>query len=306
VGDTSSPLQKKWHNKKRRKKMLELLQDTMIDSIKLLPFLFITYLIMEYIEHKTQKHTQKAIQKAGKWGPAIGGIVGILPQCGFSVVATNFYAARMITMGSLLAVYLATSDEMLPILLSEAVPLPIILKILCVKLGIAILAGFIVDGIRRKMHTKEPEETIKELCKEEHCDCEHGILKSSLKHTLHIFLFICIISFVLHFLMHLIGEENVSALAQNNPILAPILCCLVGLIPNCASSVIITQLYLENVISVASMIGGLLVNAGVGLAVLFRVNKGIKANVKIVGILLGIGIISTYVLQLLHIQNWIS
>jgi len=286
--------------------MVELLQDTIIDSIKLLPFLFITYLIMEYIEHKTQKHTQKAIQKAGKWGPAIGGIVGILPQCGFSVVATNFYAARIITIGTLIAVYLATSDEMLPILLSEAVPIPIILKILCVKLGIAILAGFLVDSSMKKLCTQKQEESIKKLCEEEHCDCEHGILKSSLKHTLHIFLFICIISFILHWLIHLVGEENVSILAQNNPILAPILCCLIGLIPNCASSVIITQLYLENVISIASMIGGLLVNAGVGLAVLFRVNKGIQNNLKILGTLLGIGILSTYILQIIHIEKWIS
>lgn len=285
--------------------MLELLQDTLIDSLKLLPFLFITYLIMEYIEHKMQKRTQKAIQKAGKWGPAIGGMVGILPQCGFSVVATNFYAARIITLGTLIAVYLATSDEMLPILLSEAVPMDTILKILGVKLVIAVIAGFLVDGLFRKRQ-KGKEEAIQDLCHEEHCDCEHGIFKSSLKHTIHIFIFIFIINLVLHTIIHLIGEENVSMIAQNNPIIAPILCCLLGLIPNCASSVILTQLYLENVITVATMIGGLLVNAGVGLAVLFRVNKGIKENSKIVGIVCMIGIISTYLLQILHIENFIQ
>lgn len=285
--------------------MLELLQDTLIDSLKLLPFLFITYLIMEYIEHKMQKRTQKAIQKAGKWEPAIGGMVGILPQCGFSVVATNFYAARIITLGTLIAVYLATSDEMLPILLSEAVPMDTILKILGVKLVIAVIAGFLVDGLFRKRQ-KGKEEAIQDLCHEEHCDCEHGIFKSSLKHTIHIFIFIFIINLVLHTIIHLIGEENVSMIAQNNPIIAPILCCLLGLIPNCASSVILTQLYLENVITVATMIGGLLVNAGVGLAVLFRVNKGIKENLKIVGIVCMIGIISTYLLQILHIENFIQ
>lgn len=285
--------------------MLELLQDTLIDSLKLLPFLFITYLIMEYIEHKMQKRTQKAIQKAGKWGPAIGGMVGVLPQCGFSVVATNFYAARIITLGTLIAVYLATSDEMLPILLSEAVPMDTILKILGVKLVIAVIAGFLVDGLFRKRQ-KGKEEAIQDLCHEEHCDCEHGIFKSSLKHTIHIFIFIFIINLVLHTIIHLIGEENVSMIAQNNPIIAPILCCLLGLIPNCASSVILTQLYLENVITVATMIGGLLVNAGVGLAVLFRVNKGIKENLKIVGIVCMIGIISTYLLQILHIENFIQ
>ena len=286
--------------------MLEILQDTIIDSVKLLPFLFITYLIMEYIEHKMQKHTHKAIQKAGKWGPAIGGLVGILPQCGFSVAATNFYAARIITIGTLMAVYLATSDEMLPIFLSEAVPMEIIAKILFVKLSIAILVGFGIDAIFRKMHKEKEEEIIKDLCEDEHCHCEHGIIKSSLKHTIHIFIFILIISFILHLVVHFIGEENVSNLAQSNPILAPIICCILGLIPNCASSVILTQLFLEGVIPVASMLGGLLVNAGVGLAVLFRVNKDVKQNLKIVGILFLVGIVSTYVLQTIGIQNWIK
>ena len=296
----------KWKNQEiRREKMLELLQETLIDSIKLLPFLWITYLIMEYIEHKMQKKTHDAIQKAGKWGPAAGAVVGLLPQCGFSVAATNLYAARIITLGTLMAVYLATSDEMLPIFIAESVPLGIILKILAVKLVIAMLAGFAIDVVWRKTHPKQ-EETIKDLCEDEHCDCEHGILKSSLKHTVHIFVFILVISFVLHAIMHFIGEENVKMLAQTQPVLAPVICCLVGLIPNCASSVILTQLYLENVITVASMLGGLLVNAGVGLVVLFRVNKGIKENVKIVGLLLAIGIMSSYVLQVLQVENWIG
>ncbi len=296
----------KWKNQEiRRRKMLELLQETLIDSIKLLPFLWITYLIMEYIEHKMQKKTHDTIQKAGKWGPAAGAVVGLLPQCGFSVAATNLYAARIITLGTLMAVYLATSDEMLPIFIAESVPLGIILKILAVKLVIAMLAGFTIDVVWRKTHPKQ-EETIKDLCEDEHCDCEHGILKSSLKHTLHIFVFILVISFALHAIMHWIGEENVKMLAQTQPVLAPVICCLVGLIPNCASSVILTQLYLENVITVASMLGGLLVNAGVGLVVLFRVNKGIQHNVKIVGLLLAIGIMSSYVLQVLQVENWIG
>lgn len=127
--------------------MLDVILDTVMDAVKILPFLFLAYLLMEYIEHKTTKKSQKMIQKAGKVGPLIGGLLGVIPQCGFSVAATNFYAARIISLGTLIAVYLSTSDEMLPILLSEAVPITTILAILGIKLGIGIVAGFIIDGV---------------------------------------------------------------------------------------------------------------------------------------------------------------
>ena len=165
--------------------MLEILQDTLIDSIKLLPFLLITYLIMEYIEHKTKEKTKEAIKKSGKFGPFFGSILGIVPQCGFSVSATNLYAARVITLGTLISVYLSTSDEMLPIFLSEAVSIDIILKILGIKLIIGMLAGFIIDFvIRLKNKNQIEEEKIIDLCEKEHCHCEHGIFKSAFKHTI--------------------------------------------------------------------------------------------------------------------------
>ena len=149
--------------------MLEIIEDTLIDSIKLLPFLFITYLIMEYIEHKTKDKTKEAIKKSGKFGPLIGGVLGIVPQCGFSVSATNLYAARVITLGTLIAVYLSTSDEMLPIFISEAVPVTTILKILGVKLLIGVVAGFIIDFVIRLVNKgKQEEEKIIDLCVKEH------------------------------------------------------------------------------------------------------------------------------------------
>ena len=258
--------------------MLEIIEETLIDAIKLLPFLFITYLLMEYIEHKTSKKSKETIKKSGEFGPAVGSFLGIFPQCGFSVSATNLYAARVITLGTLIAVYLSTSDEMLPIFISEAVPISIILKILGIKFLIGIIAGFIID-----------------------CHCEHGITKSALKHTLNIFLFIIIVTLIINMIIHFVGEDRIAGFLQNRPVIGPVIAGVIGLIPNCAASVIITQMYLENVISFATLMSGLLVGAGVGLAVLFKTNKGIKQNIKIVLLLYLIGVISGIIIELLGI-----
>ena len=283
--------------------MLEIIEETLVDGVKLLPFLFITYLIMEYIEHKTSDKLKNTIKKSGKYGPVIGGLLGTIPQCGFSVAATNLYATRIITLGTLISVYLATSDEMIPILLSEGAPITTILSILGIKLVIAIFAGFIIDFIiRRKNKENDEEERIIDLCEKEHCHCEHGIFKSALKHTLNIFVFIIIITFIINILIHFIGEDNIANFVRINPILGPVLAGIIGLIPNCASSVILTQLYVENVIPVATMISGLLAGTGIGLAVLFKMNKGIKENLKITVLMYLIGVISGIILQLIGIQ----
>ena len=283
--------------------MLEIIEDTLIDSIKLIPFLFITYLIMEYIEHKTKDKTKEAIKKSGKFGPLIGGVLGIVPQCGFSVSATNLYAARVITLGTLIAVYLSTSDEMLPIFISEAVPITTILKILGIKLLIGVIAGFIIDFVIRLVNKgKQEEEKIIDLCEKEHCHCENGIIKSALKHTINIFIFILLFTFILNIIIYLIGEETIAGFLTNQPILGPVIAGIIGLIPNCASSVLLTQMYLENVISAATMISGLLVGAGVGLAVLFKTNKGIKQNLKITALLYVIGVVSGILIELIGIQ----
>ncbi len=280
--------------------MLEVLEHTIEDSIKLIPFLFLTYLIMEYIEHKTKEKTKETIQKSGKVGPFFGALLGIVPQCGFSVSATNLYAARVITLGTLIAVYLSTSDEMLPIFLSEGVAIDVILKILAIKLVIGMIAGFLIDlVIRLKNKGKQDEEKIIDLCEKEHCHCEHGICKSALKHTINIFAFILIVTFIINIVIHFVGEETIASIMLDRPILGPVISGMIGLIPNCASSVIITQMYLENIISVGTMIAGLLVGAGVGLAVLFRMNKGIKENIKITVLLYSIGVISGIILELI-------
>lgn len=270
--------------------MWDVILDTLIDTVKLIPFLLITYIIMEFIEHKTNKKTKDFIKRSGRSGPLWGGLLGIVPQCGFSAAASSLYSARIITLGTLIAVFLSTSDEMLPILISEAVDIGIIVTILLIKLAIAVLVGFLIDlFFRKKFETSEDEPEIKDLCEHEHCDCEHGIIKSSIKHTINITLYILIITFVLNLIIYFIGEERLSHILNSTPVIGPIIAALVGLIPNCASSVIITQLYVSNVLNFATMISGLLVNTGVGLLVLFRTNDDLKENIKITVLLFVIG-----------------
>ena len=282
--------------------MLDVILDTLIDSIKLLPFLFITYLLMEYIEHKMKHKSKETIQKSGKWGPFFGSFLGIFPQCGFSVSATNLYAGRVITLGTLIAVYLSTSDEMLPIFISEAVSPIIILKILAIKLVIGMIAGFIIDLVINVLTKNKIKENIEQVCEEEHCHCnENGILKSSIHHTLNIFVYIIIISFIINTIVHFIGEEAIANLLLNKPIIGPLVSALIGLIPNCAASVIITNMYLQKVISFGSMMAGLLTGAGIGLAVLFKTNNEIKENIKIVVLLYSIGVIVGIVIDTLGI-----
>lgn len=277
--------------------MLEVLQETIIDGIKLIPFLFIAYLIMEYIEHKTSNKSKEVIKKSGRFGPAIGGVLGIFPQCGFSAIAANLYAGRIITIGTLIAVFLSTSDEMLPIMISEAVPVGTILRILGIKLTIGVIMGFVIDLIFQKK--EEEEEAIEHLCEHEHCHCEEGILKSALTHTVKIFAFIFIISLILNTVIYLVGADTLTNLLLNKPVLGPIISALIGIIPNCASSVILTQLYLSNVISLGSMIAGLLIGSGVGLLVLFKVNNNLKENLKILGILYLISVVAGITIELI-------
>ncbi|OKZ61052.1 MAG: hypothetical protein BHV96_00215 [Clostridium sp. CAG:354_28_25] len=280
--------------------MWDAILDSLIDTVKLIPFLLITYIIMEFIEHKTSHKTKDAIKKSGHFGPLIGGILGVVPQCGFSAAASSLYSARIITLGTLIAVFLSTSDEMLPILISEAVDVRIILSILGIKLVIAVIVGFIIDlFFRKKFETSEDEPEIKDLCEHEHCHCEHGIFKSALKHTINITLYIFIISLVLNIIIYFIGENNLAHILNSTPIIGPIIASLVGLIPNCASSVIITQLYLSKVLNFATMIAGLLVNTGVGLLILFRTNKDLKENIKITVLLFAIGVIFGIIFDLI-------
>lgn len=283
--------------------MLHIIEHTFFDVIKLVPFLFVTYLVMEYIENKTGEGFMNTVKKAGKIGPLFGGVLGAFPQCGFSAAASGLYAGRVITVGTLISIYLSTSDEMLPILISEKVNALIIIKILAVKISIGIIVGFIVDLLlSRFIIPKKDEEGIEHLCHHDHCHCEKSLIKSSIKHTLQIFFFIFVITLVLNIVIHNIGEEALSSLILDKKIIGPILSGVVGLIPNCASSVVITQLFLSNVISFGSMLAGLLVGAGVGVLVLFKVNSHrLKENIKILCVLYVFGVLAGIIVDILGV-----
>lgn len=278
--------------------ILDVLVDTGIDALKLLPFLFLAYLAMECLEHWTGGKMQEIVRKSGKAGPAIGGLLGVFPQCGFSAAAANLYAGRIITTGTVIAVFLSTSDEMLPIMISENVAPSMIGKILLLKVFFALAAGFLVDFL---LHRKV-EMQIEHLCERQHCHCGKGIWRSAFQHTWKIFLYIIVISLILNFVIALIGEETLAALVQGKPALSLFLSALVGMIPNCASSVVLTQLYLDGVLSAGALMAGLLSGSGVGFLVLLKVNDNKKENLWIFVLLYAIGVGAGALIQFLGVS----
>lgn len=278
--------------------MIDIILDTVIDSLKLLPFLFVTFLFIELLEHKFSNNTKGVIEKSGKFGPFLGAIFGAFPQCGFSVMATNLYVTRIISIGTLVSVYLSTSDEMLPILLSHGTSFAVVVKFLVVKIIIGMICGFLIDLVFRRSGNYNSNYHI---CEEEHCHCEESVIKSSIKHTINILFFIFVITFILNIVMEYVGKDILSSIFYSNNILSPMLASLVGLIPNCGASVIITELYLNEVIPFSSAVAGLLTGSGVALIVLFKSNKNIKENIKILGLIYGIGVISGFIISLLEL-----
>lgn len=279
--------------------MKEVILDTIVDSLKLIPFLLVAFLIIELLEHKLNNKTKNIITKSKKIGPIIGSLLGVIPQCGFSVMATNLYITRIITLGTLISIYLSTSDEMLIIMISEKVEISLILKILLIKIFFGIVYGLIIDKIINKK--KKDKETNYELCDEEHCDCNHSILLSAIKHTLHITLFIFIITLIINTIFTLLGDNYLSKILLNNSILSPFITSLIGLIPNCAASVILTELYLNNTISLGALIGGLLTSSGSSLLVLIKNNKNKKENLSIILLLYALGVLSGIIIELISL-----
>lgn len=278
---------------------IEALEHALFDTLNLIPFLFVTYLAMEALEHRAGEASERAVKRAGAAGPAIGALLGVVPQCGFSAAAATLYAARVVTLGTLFAVFLSTSDEMLPILIAEQAPIELIGKVLGIKIVVGMIVGFGLDAVLRFMSRDGDRHMhIHELCEQEHCDCDDGVLKSALKHTLQVTVFIFLITFVLEVVIDSIGEEALAAWMSGNPALSVVAASLVGLIPNCAASVAITELYLEGALGAGALIGGLLVSAGVGLLVLFRTNRPMKDNFAITAGLLAVGVVVGGVLTL--------
>lgn len=262
-----------------------------LDTLKLVPFLFLTYLLMEFIEHKASDKVESFMCRAGKLGPAVGGLAGAVPQCGFSAAASNLFAGRVITAGTLIAVFLSTSDEMLPIMISggmapERVALILVYKVLC-----GVLIGFGVDILHKLLHRPDEEINIDAICDEDNCHCERGIFYSALHHTLTISAFVFIITLVINALVFFIGTESLAAFMNSLPVVGHIVSALFGLVPNCATSVALTTLYTGGVITAGTMMSGLFSGAGVGILVLFKVNKNIKQNLWIISVLVLSGII---------------
>ena len=271
--------------------MLDVLMDTLIDLVKIIPFLFIAFLIMEYLEHNVKNKKQKLSNK--KLGPFLGSVLGVIPQCGFSVMATNLYSVRVITIGTLLAVYLSTSDEMLPLLISNHVDVKLIIIIILIKVVIGIIFGYLLDLFYKKEINNNYD-----ICRHDNCHCDENILKSSLIHTLKISLYILLTTFILNTAIFYLGEETISKILLKNNFFGPFLASLVGLIPNCSASVILTELYVKSVITTGMLIGGLLTGSGIGILVLFKVNKNFKENITILSILYLIGALVGVIIDL--------
>lgn len=271
-----------------------VLEHSVADTLYIIPFLFVMYLAMEWLEHKTGGRAQAAIQRAGAAGPVVGAVVGAVPQCGFSAAAATLWAGRVITLGTLFAVFLSTSDEMLPIFLAEQVPLDVIVKIIGAKIVIGMVMGFIVDAALRIARRIDAPLHIHELCEHDHCHChdgEGGILKSAVKHTLQVTVFIFVITIVLNAVLEVVGEDVLAEFLAANPAVSVFGSALVGLVPNCAASVVIAQLYVEGVLGSGAMLAGLLVSAGVGLLVLVRTNRRPRENVAIIVGLYATGVV---------------
>ena len=283
---------------------LDALLDSLIDVVKMLPVLFITYLIMEVLEQRSSARSSHAVSRSGRLGPLFGGIAGIFPQCGFSAAGANLYAGGVITVGTLMAIFLSTSDEMLPIFISEMVHVDVILRVLALKLFIAVISGFAVDWAKLliRRYRRVPKD-IHDLCEQDHCHCESGsIWTSTLKHTIQIALFILVATFLINLGIAAIGEKTLADFLASMPFISVFLAALVGLIPSCAPSVIFTELFLQGLLGTPQMMAGLLVNAGVGLLVLLRSNRHWKENAKVIAVLYVLGAGWGLLLQLLNVQ----
>lgn len=345
-----------------------------IDTLKLVPFLFVTYLAMEALEHYASSKSIVAVRRAGTAGPVIGALLGVVPQCGFSAAAATLYSARVITLGTLFAVFLSTSDEMLPIMIAAQAPAGFIAEVLAIKALCGLIAGFAIDVVLRLRHHAVEAMRIRDLCERDHCGCddesdspsvlfdtrrehgegaadraydsdsglsrgeereaelacasserperghdhahehEHGhdhahernhshghahgfgaIAKSSLVHTLQVTLFIFLVSLALEIVIDGVGEDALASFISANSNLSVVVSAIVGLIPNCAASVVLTELYLEGALSTGAMLAGLLVSAGVGLLVLFRANRPMHENFLIVAGLVACGVVFGFV-----------
>lgn len=308
---------------------VDVLLDAVHDTLELVPFLFVTYLAMEALEHTAGGKTERIIARADKSGPVVGALLGALPQCGFSAMAGTLYAARVVSAGTLVAVILSTSDEMIPVFVAHEQPVGRLLAIMGTKVAIGMVVGLLVDVVLRALHRAgDGHAHIAELCEAAHCDCEeiegeerdasadgsaaaapadahghahshahgHGsriwhIVRSALIHTAEVAFFIFLVTLAFGLVIELAGTDAIGHALGVHPFRATLLAALIGLIPNCGASVAITELYLAGSLGAGPMMAGLLVSGGMGLLVLFRTNRDMRQNVAITAFIYVVGVV---------------
>lgn len=302
--------------------LVDVIADSVLDTLELVPFLFVTYLAMEALEHSTEGRMQGLVARAGHAGPIVGGLLGAVPQCGFSAMAATLYSGGVVTAGTLVAVILSTSDEMVPVFLAHQEPAGRLLSIMLLKVVVGIVVGLLLDAVLHAVrHVGNPQPHIHDLCERAHCRCEddeagsdaspesdadghgeaerghhhgHGhwaIVRSAAIHTVHVTGFILLVTFLFGLLIEVMGEDALAQLLGSHPVRATFLAALVGLIPNCGASVAITELYLDGVLAAGPMVAGLLVSGGVGLLVLFRTNRDVRQNVAVTAFIYAVGVV---------------
>ena len=273
--------------------MAEKLIEILVDNLLLLPFLFPTYLVLEAIEAHAGGALERTLGRARRWGPLVGSLSGAVPQCGFSAAAASLYAGGVITVGTLVAVFLSTSDELIPVLVSKKMPIAILVKIVGLKIAFGLIAGMAVDAFLRARGAKTPAPHVEELCAHSRCGCtEHkGIVVPALIHTAEIFFFILGVSCLLELAFHFAGEDVLKSFVLNKPVLGELLAGLAGMVPNCAVSVAFAQLYVERGMSAGALMSGSLSGSGLGLLVLFRTHRRLKDNLLILAAVYVFGVV---------------
>lgn len=282
--------------------LMEVLEESLADTLKMIPFLYLAYVAIEYVETRHGERIERLLAGGGRWGCVPGALLGCVPQCGFSAVASNFYSSRVITLGTLLAVYLATSDEAVPMLLSMPEKWNALAVLLVIKVVYALAVGFVVDFVLGRFlpaslrggYTGSASEVD---CHEEHEGGERSIWLAAARHTLEIFAFIFLFSLGFGFVVELVGHEAFAQVLGGLGFGQPLVAALVGLLPNCAASVLLTQLYAEGALRFSSLVAGLCSGAGVGLAVLWRANPSWKQNLFITAALWAAGAALGVVMQ---------
>ena len=281
--------------------IFEVILESVLHSLKILPFLFVAFLVIEFLEHKAQDKIKHLFTRAGAFGPMVATVLGCVPQCGFSVMSANLYSSGIITLGSLIAVFLATSDEAIILLAAAQNGSFEICKLLVTKIIIALFFGYLIYFIEKKGHKHHHHHHSHDLCEQDHCGCEEDgkILRPALIHTVKVFGFLLLFTVIIDLFVTFIGTDALSHLLLSDSIFQPFLSAIIGFIPNCASSVLLTQLYIEGTLTFGSLIAGLCTNAGAGLLVLFRNKAKFKENLKVLVILYACSVIPGIILHII-------